>query len=155
MTNFLSHFRQVAESRRHELPAEAHHIRGVGRTNYVLRLTNDETTLHLNYLLVQTIDQGCCYFEAAQEDPGYTESLLGTDVFDVVKTSGRSMQIAALDAVFGALCRTPDASHVIDGQNFEKAGLRAAIVCNEAVELAKRRVSRSKRKLRIVNVGVV
>jgi hypothetical protein len=133
---------------------EAATIRGVWNTSYVIELAETSSRLHLHYVVVQTVKQGCCYYEPVLETPGVSESLIGLDAIDSALGVG-AWRIAALDAVFAELCRQPDDMCVIDGSNITKARARADVVAREVERVLGAMALPSERPARVVNVGVV
>ena len=152
--DILSKLKQRASSRLDEIPPEACIIRGIWHVDYVLKLAKESTTLHLGYVVVQTLEQGCSYYEPSLEDPGLNEGLLGKSVIGL-STGYRCLDIAGLDAVYAHLMGLPDKKYHIEGSNIEKASLRAEIVCNEALSELEKRTPKHGDKFVVVNVGVV
>lgn len=151
----MAHLLQSAvEARRDSLLSDdAVRIRGAWNTSYVIELAPTSSRLHLHYVVIQTIAQGCCYYEPAVEAPGVRDALLGADAL-TTDLGGGACQIAALDAVYAQLCRTPDERVTLDGSNIDKAVARAEVLNKEASRLLERATS-LRSKLTIVNVGVV
>ncbi len=144
--------KQAATAARSRLPEEAFRLIGMSRTSYVLKLTEIETILHLHYVTAQTIGHGCCYYDASTDEPGIAETIVGSDALSVNGDS--PIAIAALDAVFASIIRDPDDQKTIDGQTFQKASLRARIVCEEAYRLL-RQMKKRRDKWTIANIGVI
>lgn len=144
----------IARKRRIDLGPAAFELIGVSKTNYVLRLNENETILHLHYIVAQTVHQGCCYYEPSVEEPGISESLIGTDALDL-ETYQTPIYIAALDAVFGSMKRAADEVIVLKGENIAKAGSRAEVVCKEALRLLPPLSTRKGNSWTIANVGVI
>lgn len=128
-------------------------IRGAWDTSYVIELTRTSSRLHLHYVVVQTLAQGCCYYEPAIEAPGVRESLIGIDAV-ASDLGGGAWQIAALDAVYAQLCRAPDERIALDGSNIDKARARAETVQKEVERLIER-VAQPASQPKVLNVGVV
>jgi hypothetical protein len=144
--------RAVAAKKNHEVADDAVRIRGAWNTSYVIELAETSSRLHLHYVVVQTVAQGCCYYEPAIEDPGVSEALLGVDAVSGALGAG-AWHVAALDAVYALLCREPDDSLTIDGSNIEKSGARASAVSAEVERLLD--TFESRKQQTVVNVGVV
>ncbi len=151
----LAHLLRGAVAARQDslLTDDAVRIRGAWNTSYAIELAHTSSRLHLHYVVIQTIAQGCCYYEPAIEAPGLSDSLLGVDAV-ASDLGGGAWQIAALDAVYAELCRAPDDRISLDGSNIDKAGARAAIV-QEEVERLLERATQPVSQAKVVNVGVV
>lgn len=154
MTEILEVLRQRAIARSHEYDVENFVLRGVWRTEYFLRLTQEETLFHLNYVLAQTTGQGCSYYDPGDEDPGLGDSLIGQNVLEMEWVS-RCMSIATLDAAYTVLKGPPTRSVVLTGTNTEKAGARARLVCDEAVSLLSQSGPKRGRRKIVALIGVV
>ncbi len=152
-SRLFDRIRAEAERRRGELDPEALRIRGAWQTTYVIQLTNTATPMHLSYVVVQTLHQGCSYYEPAIETPGMSDDFLGRNALDD-RLGSPCWDIACLDAVYGDLCGEPDAKHELDGPNWVKAIRRASAVTDEVMRLLKRRTGKGG-QLSVVNVGVV
>jgi hypothetical protein len=144
----------IAKSKRSAVSKDVFILRGLWLTHYILRLDERATTFNLHYVQAQTLGQGCSYFEPAEEKPDLSEALLGEDVLEL-NTDYRCIKIAALDAVFSSLNRTPSESVTLEGRNVDKNTLRADIVIRESYRLLNKRTPKSGRKYKVVNVGVV
>jgi hypothetical protein len=155
LVDIFEALKNKALARAHLCAPEAFVVRGLWRTDYVLRINERATLFHLHYVVAQTLGQGCSYYDAEQENPGLSESLIGSNALEV-QTGSRCIDIALLDAVFSFLKEPPVISHVLRGTNMEKADQRARIVCNEALSLLKRMPSyKHGKRMTVVNVGVV
>lgn len=151
----LNRLKEKARAKVDQIPKEALIIRGIWHVEYAINLAPDldAPILNLRYVVVQTINQGCSYYEN-QEDPGISEKFLGKNVLDF-STSYRCFDIAGLDAVYSHLIRKPDKSYTIEGANFDKAMSRANIVVNESLLTLRERKPKKGNKYVVVNVGVV
>jgi len=151
----LNHLKDKAKAKVDEIPAEALIIRGVWRVEYAINLAPDlEPPIHnLGYVIVQTVNQGCSYYEN-EEDPSISEKFIGKNVLDF-PTSYRCFDIAGLDAVFAHLIHKPDNSYVIKGTNIQKAISRAEIVVDESLLALEKCKPKKGNKYVVVNVGVV
>lgn len=151
----LNHLLRTARARVGELTDDEQHIRGVWRTEYVLRLGPSSTPLHLHYVAVQTVKQGCAYFEPEVDRVELSERLIGQKVLELDPRE-RPLLVAALDAVYASLEPAPQETHLITGTNVDKARWRARIVCQVATEAlrAATRKGAAERSL-VVVVGVV
>jgi hypothetical protein len=151
----LAHLLRGAAAARDEsiLTDDAVRIRGAWNTSYAIELAHTSSRLHLHYVVIQTIAQGCCYYEPAIEAPGLSDALLGVDAV-ATDLGGGAWQIAALDAVYGQLCRAPDERIALEGSNIHKAGARAEIVQKEVERLIDR-TARPRAQAKVANVGVV
>ena len=136
--------------------ARAFILRGLWRTEYVLKLNELASVFHLNYVVAQTLEQGCSYYEPELEEVKLGEELLGRSVFECTSKQ-RSLRIAGLDAVFAStfLGGVPDESYQLEGRNIEKAGRRAEIICEEVLSILESRPPKRGSVRRVVNVGVV
>jgi len=150
----FAELKQRALTRVDEIPDEAHKIRGIWNVDYAIRLTGSPTILHLSYVVVQTLEQGCSYFEPSIEDPGLNERLLGSEVMTLA-TGFRSLDIAALDAIYAHLAGKPNKIYRLEGSNIQKASKRAKIVCDEVFSALEKLTPKNGDKFVIVNVGVV
>ncbi|HEY3946541.1 MAG TPA: DUF364 domain-containing protein [Solirubrobacteraceae bacterium] len=150
----LTHLIKGAEvaQRTSVLTDEDSRIRAVYNTSYAIELAPRSSRLHLHYVAVQTVGQGCCYYEPGVEAPGLSDALLGMDAVSG-DLGGRAWRIAALDAVYGGLCRSPDDLMRLDGTNVEKAVARASVVRAEAQRVLP--TGRSREAVKILVVGVV
>jgi len=146
--------KQRALARLDEIPNEAHKIRGVWNVHYAIRLTGSPTILHLSYVVVQTLEQGCSYFEPSIEDPGLNERLLDAEVM-TLSTGFRCLDIAALDAIYAHLVGKPNKIYSLEGSNIQKASKRAEIVCDEVFLTLEKLTPKNGDKFVVVNVGVV
>lgn len=136
--------------------ASALRVRGLWKTQYALRLNPDDTVLRLDYLLAQTVAQGCAYFDASRS-PALPSEVLGQSALDCLDSS-RELTIALLDAVYGSipsLRGEPDRSFVLDGPNHQKARQRAEVVVGEVARLASARPPKRDGRHVVANVGVV
>lgn len=151
----LAHLRRGAlEARRSSILGEdAVRIRGAWNTSYAIELAPTSSRLHLHYVVVQTIAQGCCYYEPVIEVPGVSDSLLGADAV-MNDLGGGAWKIAALDSVYAQLCGAPDRRITLDGSNIDKAHTRAEVVRREVYRLLERKTPTAA-KPKILNVGVV
>ena len=141
----------ILEEARRELAERAAHevIKAITVCHYCMQLSATETVFDLRYALVQCSHFGCSYFEES-ETPNSAElvGFIGRAASDL--SMSRPMEIAALDAVAaGRPGRYPFEEHVLDGDNFEKASIRAALIAEHALRLTKGR------ERRLVLVGVV
>lgn len=134
----------------HKLPPDASRIVGLWVTEYAVQLRPESTPLHLKHVCVETDAIGTCYFERKEPEPAVDENLLGK-TYDAALLS-KYWKIAALDAVYGAIIRSPDEKHTLRGSAGAKAYDRATIVCDEVRRIASESQARH---LRVVNVGVV
>ncbi len=154
MLKILEMLKEKAWKEFNNLPPEAYILRGLWRTEYILKLTNESTTFHLRYILAQTLSQGCSYYELEEEEPMLKPSFIGDNVLDL-DTKYKCITIATLDALFGSLKKPPTYSHIIEGTNFEKDYKRAKIICDEAFSILKKKSLKNGHKAKVVNVGVV
>lgn len=157
MDDIFEQLERTAKAEARSLGTEALILRGVWQCNYVLRLSEDESVFHLNYVLAQTLTQGCCYYDPKIEQPTISGALIGKDVLES-PSKFRSVRMAALDAVFGSsekLRGSPDMSFNIHGSNIEKAPKRAKIVCDEVLLQLSNRPTKRTGKKKVVEVGVV
>jgi hypothetical protein len=155
MIDILERLTEVARKESRRLRPEVMILRGVWRTTYVLRLNLKSTTFFLNYLLAQTVGQGCSYYDSQLDEPGISESLLGKNILEV-KTESRSLQIAMLDAAFSSFRKPPSSRrYTLTGSNIEKADARAKIICKEALSWIRQKGRRRGGKLKILHAGVV
>jgi len=148
--------RALQASRSGSLRPEASIVRGLWKTSYVVKLASSSSLLHLDYVVVQTRSQGCCYFERrSRSAPQVQEDMIGQDVL-ATRFDGSAWDIAALDAVYADLCGPPTRTFTIEGTNVEKALRRAEVVCEEVLSLAARSFrERDRTALQVLNVGVV
>jgi Putative heavy-metal chelation len=148
--------RALQASRSGSLEPEASTVRGLWKTSYVVKLAPTSSLLHLDYVVVQTRSQGCCYFERrSRSAPQVQEDMIGQDVL-ATRFDGSAWDIAALDAVYADLCGPPEQTYAIEGTNVEKALCRAQVVCDAVLSLADQSFhGRDRAALRVLNVGVV
>jgi hypothetical protein len=153
----LSKIRNKVLERINEVPPEALIVRGIWHIEYVINLSPERGSpiLHLGYVVVQTIEQGCSYYEIPQEDPGINEKLLGKNIIEFDSTINLCYYIAGLDAVYHYLCGNPYKKYKLKGSNFEKAKERAQIVVDEAMKTLSNSTPKNGKKFVIVNIGVV
>lgn len=151
----LTHLRRLAMTARQEsrIAEDVVRIRGAWNTSYAIELAHTSSRLHLHYVVVQTLAQGCCYYEPTIEAPGLSDALLGMDAV-TADLGGGAWQIAALDAVYAHLCRAPDDVAQLEGSNIEKARVRAEVVGAEVNRLLER-AAKPASKPTVANVGVV
>lgn len=124
-------------------------VRGLWKTQLLFRPNENERTFSYTYLLAQTVGQGCSYCcGRACIDPEWIGKDARTLTFD-----HSCMRIATLDAVFSVFERNPVRTHLIEGSSIAKTDQRTEIVINEVMSLLDD--VDSKRKPRVVNVGVV
>jgi hypothetical protein len=152
----LSKLMEKAKAKIGEIPEEAFVITGIWHIEYVINLTRNinAPVLNLGYVVIQTDEQGCSYYEKTQEDPGINEKLIGKNIFNISTTS-KCLEIAGLDAVYAHLIGTPSKTYQIDGTNFDKAVSRAKIVVQESLSVLKKSKPKKDGKFSILNVGVV
>jgi hypothetical protein len=156
VTDILEAFARKAEEATASCDPEAFILRGLWRTDYVLRVNENASVFHLHYVIAQTLEQGCCYYEPESEEVHLGEGLLGRSVFEFASEQ-RSLRIAALDAVFAStyLGDAPDKVYHLDGRNIEKADRRAEIVCKEVLSILESKSPKHVGARKVVNVGVV
>lgn len=123
-------------------------IRGVWTAQYWLKLLPTSTAFNLAYLLVQTEDIGCCYVPTDALQGLDAANLIGASIFD--RLDHPALALAAVDAGFGCLPKH-GRDAVIEGRNYEKAPLRARLICEEV----KRLLPDPESPRRIGMVGVV
>ena len=126
-------------------------VRALWKNQYVMQISPGESLFNLHYLIVQTENQGSCYFGG---DIIINEDMIGQNLLQFPVTD-ESIMIAYLDAVFAAIIGRPDRETVIDGSNILKADLRAKIVCDEVLEVLKQKTPKNGDKHTVVNVGTV
>lgn len=134
--------------------ADAAILRGLWKSEYVLRLSDVESSFHLHYLVAQTVGQGCSYYVPTSHEPRLSRVLLGTNVLET-RFESRAVTIATLDAVFSSLNPPPASSFVLDGSNVAKSVARAELIAREADGLLAARPPRSGDSHHVVLVGVV
>ena len=154
MLNILNYLLDRARDKAFYLPENALVLRGLRRCDYILRLYPTDPVFNLHYLLAQTVGQGCSYYDPTDETPILDESLLGKNVLKTDFAS-RAFRVATLDAVYYSFGNKPTESRIITGTNTDKAKERAAIVCQEAVQLLTKRRPKHANTYNILNIGVV
>lgn len=154
MSKIFEQLISIGKDKSKNLPPNALLIRGLWRTDYILKLTPESTLFHLHYILVQTDGIGCSYYEAADEEPGISKRLIGQTAFEIEKQF-EAIRIAALDSVYANINDEPSERIIIDGTNVEKEYKRAEIVCQEALSILKRKKPKNGKKIVVLNVGVV
>lgn len=142
----------TATKSRHSLSPATFTIKGISYTDYAIRLGETESILKLSYVVVQTEEQGCCYFDPTDGYPGADANLLGQDALREFPSC--ELRIAALDAVFGSIIREPDSVEIISGRPDQKARERARIVCDRALRLL-RRSRKNGGTWTVANIGVI
>lgn len=145
-----------AKSKINELPLEALTIRGIWHVEYAINLTRNLNSpiLNLGYSVVQTLEQGCSYYEKTLENPGINEKFIGKNVFDI-SAGFKCLEIAGLDAVYAHLIGAPSKSYQIDGSNIDKAVSRSNIVVGEALSTLDKHKPKTGNRFFVLNVGVV
>lgn len=138
------------------IPPESLIIRGIWNTKYAidLPLSTSSRPLNLEYILLQTTDQGCCYIDPSVAFTGIDDSLIGKSIIDI-DADHSAVRIASLDAVFSQLAGKPTQIFNITGKTFEKSIARAQIIVDEAKHILRRKKPKNGKKFKIVNVGVV
>ncbi|MCK5020824.1 MAG: hypothetical protein KAS32_27630, partial [Candidatus Peribacteraceae bacterium] len=154
MSKIFEYLLSVGKEKSKNLSPNSLLIRGLWRTDYVLKLTPDSTLFHLHYILVQTDGIGCSYYEAADEEPGISKGLIDQNAFEIEKQF-KAIRIAALDSVYANINDKPSERIIIDGTNYEKEYKRAEIVCNEALSTLNRKKPKNGKNMVVLNVGVV
>ena len=146
----------IAKSKLDVLPKDALTVRGVWNIQYAINLTSNPKSpiLNLGYVVVQTINQGCSYYEKTQEDPGINEKFIGRNIFEM-SADYWPLEIAGLDAVYSHIIDPPLRVHTIDGSNIQKTVSRANIVVEESLSILKNKIPKKGNKFLVVNVGVV
>ena len=154
MSKVFEQLISIGKEKSKNLPHDSLVIRGLWRTDYVLKLTPDSTLFHLHYLLIQTDAIGCSYYESADEEPGIGKGLINQNAFELEKQF-KAIRIAALDSVYANFVDEPSERIIIDGTNIDKDYKRAKIICKEALSILKRRKPKNGEKIVVLNVGVV
>lgn len=154
LKDILNNLQNNLDNRAKNLNPKIFVLRGAWKCQYVLQLTREESIFNLNYILSQTVGQGCCYFETGDDEPIIDESLIGTKIQDI-PLSNRILKISALDAAYSSFKGLPDQSYKIKGFNFQKAHKRAEIVCSEALRILRKKTPKHGNKFSVLNVGVV
>lgn len=145
-TPLLEEIRTELFAQREDLDSLNFCIRGVWTTRYRLKLLPESTPFDLQFVLVQTVGIGCCYYPVPELISG-EGACIGASVFD--RFEHPALDIAALDAA--ATVITPRGEHrVLSGTNTAKASQRAHLICSEARRLAGPAMSP-----RVALVGVV
>lgn len=152
--DILSELQNNLDGRARDLDPEIFILRGVWKCQYVLQLTAEESIFNLNYILSQTVGQGCCHFESGRDEPILDESFIGKNIQNIPMTNN-AFRISALDAVYSSLNGSPDVSHKISGSNIQKAHKRAEIVCSEALRILRKKRPKHGARAGVLNVGVV
>lgn len=128
-------------------------VLGFWQSEYLLHPNRRERRFHLYYVLVQTKEQGCCYYQPETCPIELPNSLIGIHALEIEEVP-TAIKIAALDSAYGVFKPTPDESFTITGSVAEKASERAKIVYSETLKLIERKSQISKPQ-KILNVGVV
>jgi len=154
MTDILEVLIDRARARSHLHDADTFILRGIWCSEYFLRLGPKETLFHLNYLIAQTVGQGCSYYHPAEEKPGLGDFLIGKNVLEM-DAQPRCMRIAGLDAAYATMKGPPTEPFRLEGTNIEKADQRTQIVCNEALSLLRETQPKHGKKRVVAVIGVV
>lgn len=158
-TNHATLFSKIikgANKQKRAFPPEARTIVGTWKVEYAVRLRGASTNLHLKHVCVQTNHIGTCYYERDvpfDQEPKIDENLIGRSVLSGAVLQ-RWLRIAALDALYGNIVGPAVQDEVRSGTPDQRALDRATFVCDEVRRIAST-LGRSRKKLRIVNVGVV
>ena len=157
-TDLIKILKRTAQQKSKLLDRKIVKLCGIWKTDYVLKLTENERPFHLHYVVAQTVGQGSCHYEPEQSTFNFGRDLLGRNVFDLPIWGdyiNRPLAIAALDAVFYSLNGKPNEKCIIDGSNIEKSLKRSEIVCREAINIIKKRKPKKGLKFRVTHIGVV
>ena len=128
-------------------------IQGLWKSEYLLHPNKKERRFHLHYILAQTEEQGCSYYNPEKFPIQLCNSFIGVPALELA-AAPLPVKIAALDSVYGMLKDTPDQSFKIKGTVRQKASKRAQIVYSATRDLIERK-SQIRRPHKIINVGVV
>lgn len=126
---------------------------GFWQSEYLLHPNRRERRFHLYYVLAQTKEQGCCYYQPETYPIELPNGLIGSHALEI-EDAPLAIKIAALDSVYGVFKPTPDESFTVTGRVADKASERAKIVYNETLKLIEKKSPLSKPQ-KILNVGVV
>ena len=128
-------------------------ILGLWQSEYLLHPNRRERRFHLHYVLVQTKEQGCCYYQPVMSPIELPDALIGRYALEL-QDAPLPLKIAALDSAYGVFKDAPDESFTIRGRVAEKASKRAQLVYSETLKLIER-TSQTSQHWKIVNIGVV
>jgi Putative heavy-metal chelation len=135
------------------LPKHARRIEGIHHVQYKIQWTASAVPLDLRFLAVVAGATGCCFFdETADLRIGSLKKLVGLDVLEL-EAWPQAVQVAALDAAYGATSKRGGRRTTIHGLPHEKAAVRAEIVAREVV--AQLKASKAAKPNQVAYVGVV
>lgn len=116
------------------LPLSARRIQGFHHVHYRLQWAAATIPLDLQFLVVISGSTGCCFFD---EKSGIStkslRSLVGLDLLELDEWP-LPVQVAAIDAAYGATATQAGSKTTIHGLPQEKALKRAKIIAREVVQ---------------------
>ncbi|GAA3737484.1 hypothetical protein GCM10022402_16840 [Salinactinospora qingdaonensis] len=150
MNPILETLRSIAHERSQGVPDEDFILRSMWRVDHRSQPTPYERFMVYSFVMAQTVRQGCSYADFDSIQLGeWSDQLIGQDAREV-RGSCREENIALLDAVFGALPRSPHETYTVNGGTVAKPLARSRIVVAEAMRLLRRHGGN-----RVANVGVI
>ena len=134
-----------------DLPPEDMRIEGSWLLNINYQPSANERLFQYDVALIQVQATGAAYSAYDSLDKSELHSLVGNDARRMITDKYCPVNIALLDAMYASLSPAHDDKFLISGK--DKAGQRADIVCNEALNLCRKKLIPEKAK--VVNVGAI
>jgi uncharacterized protein (DUF4213/DUF364 family) len=126
-------------------------IRGLWHFKLLYRPNVYERIFSYTVILAQSIGQGCCYTE---ETPVLDINFIGQDAREI-SSQYKSVEIAALDAVYDVFEKKPARRFILDGSSASKTVKRSEIVIREVLNELKKKKDIKDKKPKVINVGAV
>ena len=134
-----------------DLTAEDMRIEGSWLLNLNYQPFIGERLFEYDVALVQVKATGAAYSAYGSLDKSELNSLVGNDARKIITDEYSSVNIALLDAMFASLSPKADEEFLISGD--DKAGQRADIICNEVLNMSRKKLIPERPK--VVNVGAI
>jgi hypothetical protein len=130
--SILNHLRLALLDATRKLDSDLFRLHGLWQIALRFQPNADERMFSYDVLLAQTSREGCCYVYG--DLPSTLPTVIGADSRTLV-TGNRSLDIAILDAAYGALEPQASETQCIVGSSCRKAHLRAEFIANEVDRL--------------------
>lgn len=153
MPDLLTSCRQYVEANSRHIDAPSLIVRGAWRTQYALKLTDNDFPVLREFLLIQTDGFGSCHYDPAQGTPLLTECV-GRNALTLMEYP-LPYKIAALDSVATGLWPPSNREYKLTGKNSDKVENRSHIICSEAKRTAPDIPFKGGDKVRVTVVGAL
>lgn len=125
-------------------------IKGMWGVDCLFQPKKDERVFDCDFVVAQTMGQGCAYGNSEGFERNYLRSLIGKNYFELSFTDA-AVEIAIMDSLYEKVFPVNwDYEICAQGTSAEKLHKRSEIIFNEAMHLLE-----GKKDKKVVNVGVV